>query len=100
MRNILDSKPRVTRFKINWDDKPSTENNPPAQAYSDNEMQNENAFGSSIEDINMPSMEASNSSIKGGLCGNANMSNSNGPLTGIQLENNGQDSMDMRMFAD
>lgn len=37
-RNILATNPRVTRFKIDWDDNPGVENIPPAQPSDSNQM--------------------------------------------------------------
>lgn len=102
-RNILDSKPRVTRFKINWDDKPDpdepsliTEENVPPSPRSN--------FGSSIEEVHQDmAMDM--------------LSDSKGPLTAINREmscvldnldkscslpsrEHTTDSMDMRMFVE
>lgn len=37
-RNILATSPRVTRFKIDWDDNPGEENVPPVQNSDSNQM--------------------------------------------------------------
>ncbi|KAH9366189.1 hypothetical protein HPB48_004113 [Haemaphysalis longicornis] len=37
-RNILATNPRVTRFKIDWDDNPGVENIPPVQPSDSNQM--------------------------------------------------------------
>jgi len=55
-RNILSSAPRVTRFKINWDDNPSASNSAPEEGYDVQENippspQPQNSNNSALNDI-------------------------------------------------
>lgn len=103
VRNILDTKPRVTRFKINWDDKPdpdypsylAEENIPPSPQAN---------FGSSIEETPGIDMSAPNTSGKNGPLSSSNHSTADLDISEnynvLQAQENCTESMDMRMFVE
>lgn len=61
-RNILATSPRVTRFKIDWDDNPGEENIPPARPIDCNQIISEDSTGPlkpTVSPDSNPSMEVS-----------------------------------------
>ncbi|XP_039250021.1 histone chaperone ASF1-like [Styela clava] len=98
MRNILDSKPRVTRFKINWDDNAENgavdEETPPSPQTN---------FGSSIEEVHSGcegTFGVDQGHLNNSNNGLSSMSDHQEKLSKGQIYENSTDSMDMRMFVE
>lgn len=98
-RNILDSKPRVTRFKINWDDKPDSENMHCSNEENMMPSSSEANFGSSIEE------EPHDPEVFKAPKGPLSQIDSNASYGSVDMPvkpgyENSTDSMDMRMFVE
>nr|XP_039260007.1 histone chaperone ASF1B-like [Styela clava] len=93
-RNILDSKPRVTRFKINWD-------NNDEELVADENIPPDTDFANSLNHDNSSALSSCNSKAPfGQISGNvAGEVTSNDKFCNPPYENS-TDSMDMRMFVE